>query len=380
MKISIFHPFTAKAAGAVEKSLAQYHSQPHLKAMQMYSERYGAACSMEYLTHKLGKFNFTFGDVDYKFYPVDIALNGDHKKWKKQTSKSCAKQYQKATPDITIINMSGHSSKFSHSLAKIITENKKAYIAMLGGQHYSDSLENREYYKNANHLLVHTHLQKSAMEKMALFKNLDIRVFPLGVDCDVFKPSDSNNTKPNLLYVGRIIEWKRIHLAIEAVEYLVKNGFKDATLNIIGPVVSQNYFNALKAMILEKELSNNVNFLGHVNHADLPKHFQNANLFTLPSDKETFGMVMIEAMACGTPVAGIDCPGGPKDVITNGYDGLLSSPEDYSDVILEYFQNKDFRSQLEVNAIKKATSEFSIEATYKVLEKSIQSCITSLNG
>ncbi len=42
-------------------------------------------------------------------------------------------------PDVTIINMSGHSSKFSHQLASMIKEQGRNYVAMLGGQHYSDT-------------------------------------------------------------------------------------------------------------------------------------------------------------------------------------------------------------------------------------------------
>ncbi|WP_417620159.1 glycosyltransferase family 4 protein [Oceanihabitans sediminis] len=334
-----------------------------------------AACSIEYFTPKWKEYSFFHGNVRYVFYPVDFKWNGDHKKWKKQQSKKCLRAYKDETPDVTIINMSGHSSPFSHQLSKVILENKKQYIAMLGGQHYSDTPGNRDYYKNANHILVHTHLQKKDMEKMEMFEGLDIRVFPLGVDCDIFKPSININSAPELLYVGRIVEWKRIHLAIEAVKVLKDNGFPKASLKIIGPVSSEDYFNSLKTLIRDKHLESNVEFLGHKEHDELPEYFQNADLFTLPSDKETFGMVMIEAMACGTPVAGIDCPGGPADVITHLHNGLLSSPEEYSKTILEYFKNANRAREIADNARIKVLKEYSIEATFKVLEESVNSAL-----
>lgn len=375
MKISIIHPFTPPSAGVVEKSVATYHSQPHLKSMEMLSAKMKAACSIEYFTPKWKEYSFFHGNVRYVFYPVDFKWNGDHKKWKKQQSKKCLRAYKDETPDVTIINMSGHSSPFSHQLSKVILENKKQYIAMLGGQHYSDTPGNRDYYKNANHILVHTHLQKKDMEKMEMFEGLDIRVFPLGVDCDIFKPSININSAPELLYVGRIVEWKRIHLAIEAVKVLKDNGFPKASLKIIGPVSSEDYFNSLKTLIRDKHLESNVEFLGHKEHDELPEYFQNADLFTLPSDKETFGMVMIEAMACGTPVAGIDCPGGPADVITHLHNGLLSSPEEYSKTILEYFKNANRAREIADNARIKVLKEYSIEATFKVLEESVNSAL-----
>lgn len=248
---------------------------------------------------------------------------------------------------------------------------------MLGGQHYSDTPQNRDYYKNAHHILVHTYLQKKDMEQMEMFRGLDIRVFPLGVDCQVFKPVIHKSTFPKLLYVGRIVGWKRIHLAIEAVKILTENGFPEATLKIIGPVFSEDYLRTLKTMISDNNLRANIEILGHKEHYELPAYFQEANLFTLPSDMETFGMVMIEAMACGTPVAGIDCPGGPADVITHLENGLLSSPEEYSQTILEYFKNENQMKEIAENARKKVINEYSIEATFKVLENSVKSALST---
>ncbi len=373
--ISILHPFTPKAAGVVEKSVATYHSQPHLKALQMFADKTGYDCSIEYLTPKRKQYSFNHNSIKYAFYPVDFKLNGDHKKWKKQTSKKALAAYKKNVPDVTIINMSGHSSPFSVSLSKLILQNNKQYIAMLGGQHYTDTPMYREYYKNANHILVHTYIQKATMEKMELFKDLDIRVFPLGVDCTIFKPIVKNTDSQKLLYVGRIVELKRIHLAIETVKLLKDNGYINAHLKIIGPTSSEEYYKKLKTVIAEMQLENNVTFLGHKEHNELPKYFQEADIFTLPSDKETFGMVMIEAMACGTPVAGIDCPGGPADVITHLENGILSNPENYSKDILYYFQNKELSKQIGLQAREKVLKEYSIQATYNVLEQSINSAL-----
>lgn len=375
MKISILHPFTPKAAGVVEKSVATYHSQPHLKSMELLEAKTGYEFSMEYFTSKRKNYFLTSNKIKYMFYPVDFKWNGDHRKWKKQTSTKCFEAYKKNTPDLTIINMSGHSSPFSYQLSKIILQNKKQYIAMLGGQHYTDTLTNRLYYKKANHILVHTYLQKNQMESLDMFKGLDIRVFPLGVDCEVFKPKLHNNSSPKLLYVGRIVEWKRVHLAIEAIQKLKENGFPDATLSIIGPVSSEAYFAYLKGMVVDMDLENNIKFLGHKEHAELPNYFQEADLFTLPSDKETFGMVMVESMACGTPVAGIDCPGGPADVITHLVNGLLSSPGNYSDTILAFFKDKESAKVIGVNARQKVTDEYSIGATYNILKESVDSAL-----
>ena len=374
MYCRILHPFTPKAAGVVENSVMTYHSQPHLKAFQLFAEKHPESnCSIDYFTHRFTKYISKSDQIKYNFYPVDFDLKGDYKKWKKQKSSSCFKAYKKNMPDVTIINMSGHSSLFSHQLAKEILRQNKKYVAMLGGQHYTHNQANEEYYRNADHILVHTHLQKEQMQSNDLFKDFDIRVFPLGVNTDEFKPSkdNTNNASPKLLYVGRIVEWKRIHLAIEAIKILRENGFEAAQLDIIGPVSSLDYQKRLEDLVENYKLKSNVNFLGHKEHHDLVPHFQQADLFTLPSNKETFGMVMVEAMACGTPVAGIDCPGGPKDVITDQVNGILTSPEDYADSILKFFINEKKQNEIKQNAIKKVEEEYSIQKTFQVLEKSL---------
>ncbi len=374
--ISLLHPFTPQAAGVVEKSVPTYHSQPHVKAMANLAKQKNYSCVIDYFTSKWFRYSSSDRIIQWNFYPVDFTLNGDHKKWKKQHSSSCLKYYKKETPEVTIINMSGHSSPFSYELSKIILQKGKNYIAMLGGQHYTDADWSREYYQKANHILVHTHMQKKEMEAMDMFKGLDIRVFPLGVDCNVFAPKETQNTSPGLLYVGRIVEWKRVHLAIEALQELIKNGFPEAKLKIIGPTSSEEYLNSLKVLVEKYSLTEKVFFLGHKEHDELPKYFQEADLFLLPSDKETFGMVMIESMACGTPVAGMDCPGGPADVITNGVDGILSTPEEYAEAIVRFFQNQDVVKQMKTNARETAVNKYSIEETTRVLLESIESALT----
>lgn len=300
-------------------------------------------------------------------------MNGDHKKWKKQQSKACYKYYKNNMPDIVYINMSGHSSPFSHKLGKLILSKGSKYVAMLGGQHYSTTFGNIEYYKNASQIIVHTELQKADMLNMDMFFNSDIRVYPLGVDCEHFKPGESKTSiGPSLLYVGRIVDWKRVHVCIETIMALKKQGFKNTVLNIIGPISSEAYYQKLKELIKKNSLENNVFFLGYKDYDELPYYYSKSDIFLLPSDKETFGMVMIEAMACGLPVAGISCPGGPADIIENNVDGILCGIEEYPNRIVAYFKDKDLQKQMSVNARKKVLEKYSLEITNKVILNSVR--------
>lgn len=372
MKISIFHPFSPKSAGVVENSIQKYHSQPHVSALKKLIHL-GHECTIDYLTDKLFGYELKSDNLLWRFFRLDFKINGDHKKWKKQQSNACYKFYKNNMPDIVYINMSGHSSPFSHKLAKLILSKGSKYVAMLGGQHYSSTIGNREYYKNASQIIVHTKLQRLDMLKMDMFSNSDIRVYPLGVDCDHFKPIDNDvSTDPSLLYIGRIVELKRVHICIETVIALKKQGFTNSVLNIIGPIVSESYFQKLKDLIKEHSLEENVFFLGYKDYTELPNFYAKADIFLLPSDKETFGMVMIEALACGTPVAGINCPGGPADVIENNKDGILCTVEEYPGKIVEYFKDKDLQKQMSSNARKKVFEKYSLDITNEIILNSVK--------
>jgi GalNAc-alpha-(1->4)-GalNAc-alpha-(1->3)-diNAcBac-PP-undecaprenol alpha-1,4-N-acetyl-D-galactosaminyltransferase len=74
------------------------------------------------------------------------------------------------------------------------------------------------------------------------------------------------------------------------------------------------------------DLSNRVHFLGQVQNVNA--HLRQADIFVLSSRFEGFPMALCEAMACGVPVVATDCLSGPREIITDGVDGILVAMED----------------------------------------------------
>ncbi|MFO7809977.1 MAG: glycosyltransferase [Candidatus Delongbacteria bacterium] len=91
----------------------------------------------------------------------------------------------------------------------------------------------------------------------------------------------------------------------------------DSRLIIIGDGDRRNY---LEALVLDLELTNRVFIIGS---RDNPyKYIKNSDIFVLSSVYEGFGIVLIEAMACGLPVISTDCKSGPAEIIS-GESGVL---------------------------------------------------------
>ena len=157
-----------------------------------------------------------------------------------------------------------------------------------------------------------------------------VEIIAPGVDHAMFSPLGRSDAKallglgsaPMVLFAGRIQPLKGGELAVRAFAAL---GARDATLVIVGePSGSHGEAEAarLRALVDECDLNDRVRFVGSVAHEDLGDFYRAADVCVVPSHTESFGLVALEAAACGTPVVAASV-GGLQSIVDDGRTGFL---------------------------------------------------------
>ena len=175
-------------------------------------------------------------------------------------------------------------------------------------------------------------------------------------------PETTTKTVNSFVQVGHLIDQKRVNITIEAFARLLEK-LPDATLTIIGDGAKREELeNLCKTLNIEK----NVTFTGHIQNDEVLNHLSRSQFFVMPSVREGFGIVYIEAMACGCVTIGT-LGEGIADVIENGENGFLvnaDAPEDIVSVVEKCGNSPEFCENIS-NAGKESAKELSWETNAK---------------
>lgn len=152
----------------------------------------------------------------------------------------------------------------------------------------------------------------------------EYRIIPNGIDLNVFRPPAQRRAGPlRLLFVGGDSQRKGLKVLLRALRYLGPD-VPPFELDVCGSDQQEQRYGRL----VPAGLNGVVRFHGRVAHERLPELYQQADIFCAPSlGKESFGIVLLEAMATGTAVVASDID-GYRDVVTDGQEGVLVPPRD----------------------------------------------------
>jgi phosphatidylinositol alpha-mannosyltransferase len=152
-----------------------------------------------------------------------------------------------------------------------------------------------------------------------------IRIVPNGCDVDAFAGATAQEGLPEgrrLLWVNRLDRQKGFGVALAAFELLIGR-FPDARLIVVGDGPDRSLLGHLPPAVRAK-----VHLAGTVDHEAVPAYHAASDLFVAPPIcQESFGMVLVEAMAAGRPVVATDIA-GYREVVRDGREGLLVPPRD----------------------------------------------------
>ena len=173
-----------------------------------------------------------------------------------------------------------------------------------------------------------------------------------------------NLNNPFIYTTGRIIPDKKFEWIIEAFNQLPKN--YDL---VISGMISDAYKKKLSDLIKKLNLENRARILGPIPKEDLIALYNLASAFALSAPKEDFGLVPIEAIACGTPVAAWNDNAGPNETVTNKITGLFAKPYDINDLSSAIFKVTELKKKNQ--DFEKYIKKFRTEAVKKLLLDSI---------
>lgn len=156
------------------------------------------------------------------------------------------------------------------------------------------------------------------------------KIIPNGVEVERFDPArvepipELNDGRPNILFVGRPEKRKGVGYLLRAYPR-IKAAFPDARFIIVG---AGNWEESPYRAYIERQGMKDITIVGRVSDADLPRYHRSAHVFCAPAVQgESFGIVLLEAMAAGLPIVASNIE-GYSQVLTDGEEGILVPPRD----------------------------------------------------
>lgn len=181
--------------------------------------------------------------------------------------------------------------------------------------------------------------EKTKRDLEQLGVNNEIEVVPVGINMQYIQGINPSDYKSDVIFAGRLLKNKNVDVLIKAIG-IIKKEIPDIECTIIGEGPERTNLEALAENLDVKENISFMNFLDE--HEEMISYIKSSGIFVLPSTREGFGIVVIEANACGLPVIVVNHEmNAATDLIINNKNGIIAdfSENDIAKKII-YLLNK----------------------------------------
>lgn len=305
-----------------------------------------------------------YKQLDYVYFPTkDIASSGLFAKINYVTLfLSLNKLIRDFKPDILHSHFATHYSFLGN-----ISGFKKHIITVWGSDVYVFPKK-----RKLNKLIFEFNLKKAlciistsnAMAKeVALYTNKSVTIIPFGIDMDLFKPQ-SNQNRINDIIIGNIKSLEPIYgidILIKAFES-VKRRFPEKNIKLV--IVGRgSKLKEYQTLVSNLHLSEHVFFKGSVLPEDVPSILKTFNIFACLSRNESFGVSVIEAMACKIPVVVSKTPGFLEvvDSETNGLFVEIDNIDDAANKISSLILDEEQMMTIKNNAFQRVNELYNLK-------------------
>ena len=222
----------------------------------------------------------------------------------------------------------------------------------------------REAMLSADRIIAFSPHERDAMARLYGADPSRVMLAPCGVDLTKFRPLDQKEARERLglngekllLYVGRVEPLKGLDLLVEAAAQM-EAGEENVRMMVVGGGgPGEPETDRIRQLAEDRQVSEQIDFVGRVDHEVLPLYYNAADVCVVPSFYESFGLVALESMACGTPVVASRV-GGLPTIIHHGHTGYLKSwrcPEAFANSVEMIIASPDLQESMGVAARRRA--------------------------
>ena len=225
-------------------------------------------------------------------------------------------------------------------------------------------LVERDAMLTADRIVAFSGHERDAMARLYGADPSKVMLAPCGVDLTKFRPLDQKEARKRLglngekvvLYVGRVEPLKGLDLLVETAAQMEAGDQNVRMMVVGGGGPGEPETDRVRRLAEERQVDGLIDFVGRVDHDELPLYYNAADVCVVPSYYESFGLVALESMACGTPVVATRV-GGLPTIVHHGHTGYLKSwrcPEAFANSVEMIFSSSGLQESMGAAARRRA--------------------------